>query len=76
MTKLDGRTKTYHEVVETEALGQDEIVRLLVEALDERLRRPIEEFKALETAERAQVRSLLRGRRGCDEEESSCGTFG
>lgn len=59
MSKFDKRTKTHHEAVETEALSQGEIVRLLIEALDERLERPLEETRALEKSERAQVRLLL-----------------
>lgn len=59
MSKYDKRTKTYHDAVETEALSQGEIVRLLTEALDERLPRPLSETRREESAERAQVRSLL-----------------
>ncbi len=59
MSKFDKRTKTRHDAVETEALSQSEIVRLLTEALDERLLRPLSETFALEAGERAQVRSLL-----------------
>ncbi len=59
MKKFDKRTKTYHAAVETEALSQGEIVRMLTEALDERLERPLAETRALEERERAQVRALL-----------------
>ncbi len=59
MKKFDKRTKTYHDAVETEALSQGEIVRMLTEALDERLERPLAETRAIEERERAQVRALL-----------------
>ena len=59
MSKFDKRTTTHHDAVETEALSQGEIVRLLTEALDERLKRPLAETRALEKRERAQVRALL-----------------
>ena len=59
MSKFDARTKTRHDAVETEALSQGEIVRMLTEALDERLERPLAETRALEKIERAQVRALL-----------------
>ena len=59
MSKFDKRTKTHHDAVETEALSQGEIVRLLTEALDERLERPLAETRVLEQRERAQVRALL-----------------
>lgn len=59
MSKFDKRTKTRHDAVETEALSQGEIVRLLTEALDERLLRSLSETRALEADERTQVRSLL-----------------
>ncbi len=59
MEKFDKRTKTKHKAVETEALSQGEIVRLLTEALDERLERPLAETRALEKRERALVRALL-----------------
>jgi hypothetical protein len=61
MPKYDKRTKSYHDAVETEALSQGEIVRLLTEALDQRLPRPLGETLEEEEAERAQVRSLLAG---------------
>ncbi len=59
MRKFDNRTQTYHDAVETEALSQGEIVRMLTEALDERLERPLTETRAIEKRERAQVRALL-----------------
>lgn len=59
MEKFDKRTKTKHAAVETEALSQGEIVRLLTEALDERLERTLTETRVLERSERAQVRALL-----------------
>ncbi len=46
MSKYDKRTKTHHDAVETEALSQGEIVRLLTEVLDERLPRPLSETLA------------------------------
>jgi hypothetical protein len=59
MSKYDKRTKTHHRAVETEALSQGTIVRMLTEALDERLPRPLAETRALEMGERTQVRALL-----------------
>lgn len=60
-TKRDRRYKDgrAHDAVETEALGQAEIVRLLTEALEERVSEPLAEALEREERQRVQVRERL-----------------
>jgi hypothetical protein len=60
-TKRDHRYKDgrAHAAVETEALGQTEIVRLLTEALEERVSEPLVEVLEREERQRVQVRGRL-----------------
>jgi hypothetical protein len=60
-TKRDHRYKDgrAHDAVETEALGQTEIMRLLTEALEERVPEPLAEVLEREERQREQVRERL-----------------
>ena len=60
-TKTDHRYKdvAVHGAVETEALGQVEIMRLLTEALEERVSEPLAVIREREERQRVQVRVLL-----------------
>jgi len=57
--KWDARTKSYHDAVETEALGQAEIIRLLEEALQAMLPEPLDDVEARAEEQREAIRRLL-----------------
>ena len=61
--KLDGRYKDgrRHEAVETEKLGQPEVMRLLTAVLEERVSEPLDEALDSEERQRIQVRERLEG---------------
>jgi hypothetical protein len=73
--KKDKRFKPprWFQAVETEALGQTEIVRLLTEKLDELVPEPLEEVLEREEQQRVLVRKLLRGEGDREEEEEEDG---
>jgi hypothetical protein len=62
-TKRDHRYKDgrAHDAVETEALGQTEIMRLLTVALEERVSEPLAVVRGREQQQRVQVRESLNG---------------
>jgi hypothetical protein len=62
--KLDRRDGRERESVETEALSQSVIIRIVRARLDELLPAPLSEFRAREDVERARLRALLGGARG------------
>jgi hypothetical protein len=60
-SKVDGRYKDgrRHEAVETEKLGQPEVMRLLTTALEERVPEPLASVRQREERQRVQVRERL-----------------
>src|SRR5215203_3015828 len=60
--KPDHRFKPvrYFKAVETEALGQSEIQRILTEEIEERLPQPVAEIREREREQRVQVREALK----------------
>ena len=61
--KKDKRYKPPLEspAVETEALKQQKIQRILLDTLDDALPQPLDEMQEVEQAQRVQVRKALRG---------------
>jgi hypothetical protein len=59
--KYDRRTKTTHPSVETEALSQQVIVRIVRDRLTARLPEPLASVQEREEAERGRLRRLLQG---------------
>ncbi len=57
--KWVARTKSYHDAVETEALGQAEIIRLLEDALRDLLPESLEDIEARAEEQRQAIRRLL-----------------
>lgn len=58
--KYDARTKSHHDAVETEALGQETLVGLVREWLDTLLPEPIETVHERAQAQRAEIEELLK----------------
>jgi hypothetical protein len=58
--KYDARTKSYHDAVETEALGQARIVAIVRDRLEELLPEPLADVHEREEAEREEIADLLR----------------
>ena len=58
--KYDARTKSHHDAVETEALGQARIIDIVRSALEELLPEPLEHVHEREEAEREEIEDLLR----------------
>jgi len=59
ISKYDKRTKSNHDAVETEALGQERIVALLRTRLDELLPEPIADVHVRAATQREEIRRLL-----------------
>lgn len=57
--KYDARTRSYHDAVETEALGQARIVEIVRARLAELLPEPLEDVLEREAAEREEIADLL-----------------
>ncbi|HEY8649987.1 MAG TPA: hypothetical protein VIL70_03640 [Chthoniobacterales bacterium] len=53
--KYDARTKSYHDAVETEALGQARIVAIVRDRMEELLPEPLADVHEREEAEREEI---------------------
>jgi hypothetical protein len=60
MSRYDGRDKKYHDAIETEALGQTAIVKILRDRLEELLPEPLEVVTKREERQRRQILKLLQ----------------
>ncbi len=59
ISKYDARTKSHHDAVETEALGQTAIVDLLEMRLEDLLPEPIEDVHERADAQRKEIEEIL-----------------